>query len=87
MPISLGFWGWGCPKRGDVRITVTAGNWNQAIIELVLDCRENLELVWKKKTLLIAPICPQVSQTTTKTLHSLMRFRCHRKSIHVHATV
>ena len=47
----------------------------------------NLELVWKKKTLLIAPICPQVSQTTTKTLHSLMRFRCHLKSIHVHATV
>ena len=24
MPISLGFWEWGCPKRGDAHITVTA---------------------------------------------------------------
>ena len=23
MPISLGFWEWGCPKRGDAHITVT----------------------------------------------------------------
>ena len=46
-------------------------------------CRENLGLVWKTKTLLIAPICPQAFQTTTKGLHSPMRFRCHRKSIHV----
>lgn len=52
-----------------------------------MDCLEHLGLVWKKKTFLIAPICPQVSQITTKALHSLMRFRCHRKSIHVHATV
>ena len=52
-----------------------------------MDCREHLGLVWKKKTLLIAPICPQVYQTTTKALHSLMHFRCHRKSIHVHVTV
>ena len=26
MPISLGFWEWGCPKRGDARITVTQGS-------------------------------------------------------------
>lgn len=26
MPISQGFWEWGCPKRGDARLTVkTAG--------------------------------------------------------------
>ena len=24
MAISLGFWEWGCPKRGDAHITVTA---------------------------------------------------------------
>ena len=24
MPISLGFWEWGCPKREDAHITVTA---------------------------------------------------------------
>ena len=24
MPISLGFWEWGCPKRVDAHITVTA---------------------------------------------------------------
>ena len=24
MPISLGFWEWGCPKRGDAHTTVTA---------------------------------------------------------------
>ena len=23
MPISLGFWEWGCPKRGDAHVTVT----------------------------------------------------------------
>ena len=26
MPISLGFWEWGCPKRKDAHITVTADN-------------------------------------------------------------
>ena len=25
MPISLGSWEWGCPKRGDAHITVTPG--------------------------------------------------------------
>ena len=35
MPISLGFWGWRCPKRGDAHITVTwplkrrQGNWDE----------------------------------------------------------
>ena len=24
MPISLGFWEWGCPKRGDAHIPITA---------------------------------------------------------------
>ena len=26
MPISLGFWEWGCPKRGGAHITVTPGS-------------------------------------------------------------
>ena len=32
MPIQLGFWEWGCPKRGDANITVTSPSQVKTVI-------------------------------------------------------